>query len=395
MNTHTQYIFTTLLVVIAVFSSRESNAKEPKSLFTQEDWEMGPFKKLPQPVLRPDPNLKFYCPNSKKTIAWQDDRVYSPAVVVKDGKVWLLTRSESKPWKWPDLPYRTQSANRAKEGFTGRVGLAWSEDGRHFTQHPTPVLYPDNSDPMKKLEWPLGIWDARCVEDPDGTFYLYYNASIDHRKPFILGVATSKDLFTWKKHGNVFDKKHPGRSGMSGSVLWELVDGYRRVAKKIDGKYWMLFGHHDQVAVSDNLIDWEVYRDEKGNTRQVWSRKKGFSYHSGEPGTLRWTPKGIYFMLDGGNADHQGPNGDKSLEKSVWTIGQMLLDPNDITRVLKRAEKPFVYPQYDWEKEHGQHYCVMHDGLVYFKGQWLLYYGASDRNVGLAIYTPSRRKGAK
>jgi hypothetical protein len=152
VNTHAQYVFTTLLVMIAVFSSRESNAKEPKSLFTQEDWEMGPFEKLPQPVLRPDPNLKFHCPNSKKTIAWQDDRVYSPAVVVKDGKVWLLTRSESKPWKWPDLPYRTQSANRAKEGFTGRVGLAWSKDGRHFTQHPTPVLYPDNSDLLGRSE---------------------------------------------------------------------------------------------------------------------------------------------------------------------------------------------------------------------------------------------------
>ena len=91
-------------------------------------------------------------------------------------------------------------------------------------------------------------------------------------------------------------------------------------------------------------------------------------------------------MTNGGNGDG---NGDPALPKFAWTIGQMLVDREDPTRGLKRADKPFFHAEFKWEKEGQSSNCtVMHDGMVFFGGRWLLYYGGGDRHIGLAIYAP-------
>ena len=53
-----------------------------------EGWEMGPFVKHPEPVLRPNPESVFNCPIMGKGIRWEEMNTYNPAAVVKDGKVY-------------------------------------------------------------------------------------------------------------------------------------------------------------------------------------------------------------------------------------------------------------------------------------------------------------------
>ena len=43
-------------------------------------WAIGPFAKLPQPVLEPAPASTFECPVSGKVVRWESQDVYNPAI---------------------------------------------------------------------------------------------------------------------------------------------------------------------------------------------------------------------------------------------------------------------------------------------------------------------------
>ena len=98
----------------------------------------------------------------------------------------------------------------------------------------------------------------------------------------------------------------------------------------------------------------------------------------------------LLLMINGSNGD---PNmGDANLPPYAWSIGQTLIDKNDPTKLLKRADKPTINAVEKWEREGFSNNCtVMHDGMVYFKGQWMLYYGGGDKHIGLAIYDPKKK----
>jgi predicted GH43/DUF377 family glycosyl hydrolase len=72
----------------------------------------------------------------------------------------------------------------------------------------------------------------------------------------------------------------------------------------------------------------------------------------------------------------------------TWTLGQALIDRNDLTTVLKHPDQPFLYPELDWEKRGFTDFTTVANTVVPFKGRWLLYYGAADRHIGLAVFTP-------
>ena len=107
-----------------------------------KSWMLGPFSKADSinPILMPDMNSKFFCPERQSEVNWEAKDVFNPAAVVKDGKVYLLYRAEDKI---------------GKPAGTSRIGIAWSNDGVHFTKDTAPILYPEN-DFMKKYEWEGG-----------------------------------------------------------------------------------------------------------------------------------------------------------------------------------------------------------------------------------------------
>lgn len=316
---------------------------------TLEGWEMGPFVKQRSPILSPRRDSRFRCPILGKEVRWEEQNVYNPAAVVRDGKVYLFYRADDKN---PALRW----------GRTCRIGMAWSEDGIHFTRHPTPVLYPDD-DEWKKYEWEGGCEDLHIVEGENGTYYMNYttwNGGSD-----TVSVASSHDLLHWTKHGPAFRKvgKVGGRSGL---VVSRRI-GDRLVAAKIEGRYWMYYTHPCALAWSGNLIDWTP------TGTAVWPAG---GREAGAIALLR--DNGILLMTQGSHPT-----------LGAWVLRQTLVDRNDLTKVLEEQKKPFLYPEHPWEKEGMTGHTTVANALVPFKGRWLLYYGAADRYIGLATFTPA------
>ena len=333
----------TVAVPIFIPSSASGDAEK-------DGWDMGPFVKRKEPILQPTPDSRFQCPIRGKEVRWEEQNVYNPAAVVRNGKVYLLYRADDKS---PDLQW----------GRTCRIGLAYSEDGINFTRHAKPVLYPDN-DPWKEYEWEGGCEDLHIIEAQDGAYFMNYTTWSGKRDT--LSVATSRDLYHWTKHGPAFRKAAPEKIyGSRTGVVGSRLQGNRLIAAKINGKYWMYYTHPCALAWSDNLIDWTPAG------KSVW----GGSHEAGALALLR--EDGILLMF-------QGPH--SSL--GAWTLRQALIGRNDVTTVLKEQKQPFLYPEHDWEKKGFTGSTTVANGLVYFKGQWLLYYGAADRYIGLATFTP-------
>jgi predicted GH43/DUF377 family glycosyl hydrolase len=315
------------------------------------DWEMGPFVKRSSPVLSPTPDSTFRCPVLGKEVRWEEQNVYNPAAVVRDGKVFLF--------------YRADDRNPAlKWGRTCRIGMAWSADGVHFTRHPTPVLYPDNDD-WKPHEWEGGCEDLHIVEGENGLYCLNYTTWSGREDT--MSVATSRDLIHWTKHGPAFRKTAPEKvAGSRTGVVVSRREGDRLLATRIDGKYWMYYTHPCALAWSDNLIDWTPAG------KSVWP---GGGREAGAIALQR--EDGILLMTQGGHPS-----------LGAWTLRQTLLDWGDLTTVLKDQSEPFFYPEHNWEKEGFTGATTVANALVPFKGNWLLYYGAADRYIGLAVFDP-------
>jgi predicted GH43/DUF377 family glycosyl hydrolase len=361
---------TAIAAGLALFAAQTLAGKEDVP-----DWQMGPFVKCDQPVLSPTPESKFKCPILGTEVKFEEQNTYSPATVVREGKVYLFYRADTASWNWPPEKGRPWNA-----GPTCRLAMANSEDGRHFTRWPQPVLYPDD-DFLKQYEWPAGLWDPRLIEDEQGTYYLYYN-TWNGWNYYRLCVATSKDLIHWEKKGSVFGDA----SAISGCVVWRQM-GHRKVAARIQGKYWMYYDHNLLVATSDDLIKWTPIHK---SLRDKVDRAGHYDIGSAEPGTAMLTGERLLLMINGLNGD---PPGDRAFPTNMWSIGQMLVNPMDPARGSKWAPKPFIFPEHKWEKEGFTQNCtVMHDGMVYFQNKWLLYYGGGDKHIGLAIYDPRARR---
>ncbi len=76
-------------------------------------------------------------------------------------------------------------------------------------------------------------------------------------------------------------------------------------------------------------------------------------------------------------------------DRTVYATGWALFDKNDPTRVLARSEKPIFRVQKEWEKMGQVPNVVFVTGMVRNGNRWLLYYGAADKYVGLAV-APTR-----
>lgn len=154
------------------------------------NWTLGPFKRLENvnPIFSPG-DATFMCPLLGR-VEWEKLGIFNPATLVKDRMVFCL--------------YRAAGPAGFVTGVS-RIGLAWSDDGIHFGRFPVPVLYPDKG-PWREMELGTGLQDPRIVETESGDYVLTY-ALFDGTCCY-MAVATSTDLFHWKKHGLTFSGKY-------------------------------------------------------------------------------------------------------------------------------------------------------------------------------------------
>jgi predicted GH43/DUF377 family glycosyl hydrolase len=348
-------------------------------------WAIGPFirPETGNPVIEPDASIVFNCPMRKKPIRWESLHAFNPAAVAKDGKIFVLYRAED------------DTGPMIIGHHTSRIGLAESADGIKFNKQPLPVLYPDK-DNQAAGEWTGGCEDPRVVEGEDGLYVMTYTQW--NQKDWRLAIATSKDLVKWEKHGAAFAKALEGKYAAlkckSGAIVCKL-DGDRLKAVKINGKYWMYWGVGVvSLAYSDNLVDWTILENSKGDKIAVLKGRDGHFDSSmvegGPPAVL--TDKGVVVFYNGENLGQDGKvKGDPNLGARAYSGGQALFDSKDLTKLLGRTNTPFFKPELPYEKT-GQYVAgtTFIEGLVYAKGKWFLYYGCADSKVGVAIYDPAR-----
>lgn len=348
----------------------------------QKSWMIGPFTKQQNvnPCLQPKPTL-FKDPLLKKKVGWEEQDVFNPAAVIKDGKVYLLYRAEDTVKKYAG---------------TSRIGLAYSNDGLYFKTNKQPVLYP-KPDALLKFEAEGGVEDPRVVHDEKGTYYMTYTAYDGTTAR--LFVATSKDLKHWQKHGSVFKKAENGKYinywSKSGSIVCKVNDG-NMVAVKINGKYWMYWGESNiYAATSDNLIDWipiaetDPAKKQYDSLRNYEAFKIVFGPRHGkfdselvEPGPPAvLTNDGIVFIY---NSKNSPSFGDKSLPNGTYAAGQILLDKNNPLAVRDRCDNYFLKPDMPYEITGQVNNVCFLEGLVQFDNKWFLYYGTADSKIAVA-----------
>jgi predicted GH43/DUF377 family glycosyl hydrolase len=322
------------------------------------------------PCLKPSSVGKFVCPIRGDTVQWELKDVFNPAVIVKDGKIYMI--------------YRAEDTVGIHNG-TSRLGLAISEDGLHFERQPEPVFYPDN-DSMKIYEWEGGCEDPRVVETENGKYIMTYT-SYDG-KVARLCLASSDDLITWEKHGLVLGYgKFKDQWSKSGAII-SKQKGEKIIAHRINGKYWMYWGDKNMhAATSEDLISWVPILNKDGSLKVVFGPRKG-SWDSdlvepGPPPLL--TEFGILFIYNSRNVQAVGT---KDLPEHTYAAGQILMDKNDPLKVISRTENYFFKPEKDYEIT-GQvgNVCFL-EGLVPFQNKWFLYYGTADSKIAVAIYDP-------
>ena len=333
-------------------------------------WAFVPFTKVDgvNPVLGPGGGT-FVDPLRRAPVKWEEKDVFNPAIAVRNGKLYMLYRAQDKV---------------GRPAGTSRIGLAVSEDGYHFARRPAPVLYPA-ADAQKQLEWEGGCEDPRVVQDQRGIYYMTYTA-FDGRTARLM-VATSTDLVRWIKHGSAFADAYNGRYSRTWSKSGSIVSHYlggRIVAARINGKYWMYWGDRDiWAATSDDLIHWTPV--EMGSALKIVVAPRSEHWdsqlvESGPPAMI--TKAGILLIYNGMN---RRSGGDSSLPEGMYGGGQVLLDMNDPTKVLRRLDHTFIRPDKPYEIT-GQvvQVCFL-EGLADFKGRWLLYYGTADSRIAVAV----------
>ena len=344
---------------------------------TVTPWQIGPFTRPASgnPVITPRAESTFTDPILKAPAHWEALHTFNPAAIVRDGKIYVL--------------YRAEDDSGAMEigAHTSRLGLAESDDGIHFTRREAPVFYPAK-DSQQAREWPGGVEDPRIVEREDGTYVLTYTQW--NRKTHSVGIATSRDLTHWTKHGPAFLTAAGGKYAdlryKSAGIVTRLDAAKGRlIAAKIGGKYWMYWGEGAiRLATSADLIHWAPVEDAQGNPIELLQPRAGHFDSSfpetGPPPVL--TDAGIVVLYNGKNA---ADGGDPDLGPDAYAAGEALFDAKDPAHLLRQTDHPDLKPEMPYEKT-GQYVAgtTFAEGLVYFHDEWFLYYGCADSLVGVA-----------
>ena len=306
------------------------------------------FKEYAQnPILTPNPAHN-----------WESAYLYNPSAIVIDDKVWLL--------------YRAQN-----ESKTSSVGLAWSDDGYNFTRYDKPVL-----SPTEPYEMDGGCEDPRVVR-VNGTFYMTYTGYDGETARLCL--ATSRDLVSWKKYGPILPDVHDvvfkwqdpldtykPRKGWSksGAILDE---------RQPDGTYHMHFGDSMlYLANSTDLIHWNIPERQLPFAAKlnVWEQAL---MESGPPPIK--TRDEMWLKVYNGVGTGSG-----GFTPGQYSTGQMLVDPIGFPQgpPVARLETPLLQPHKKNELSGQVNNVIFTEGLVQFRGQWLMYFGQGDSDLGVA-----------
>ncbi len=314
------------------------------------------------PILSPDASL-----------SWEDEGVFNPGVVKEGDEVIML--------------YRALGEN---DNYISRLGLAKSKDGVTFERVSSEPVY----GPTEEFDkW--GTEDPRIVKIGDD-FYITYVALADPVKQngqFTPDLETStallrtKDFISFENLGLI----SPGHSDNKDIVLFP---------RKINGKYAMLHRPNrwhqtwcDHLNAIGQPPSWPCDLNELPLNPSIW-----VAYSDD---LINWTDHKVFLQ-----SSHQGdskigaglppietPEGwliiyhhvvfTETKDSFSYSIRAALFDLDDPTKIIGKLPHHILEPEMDYEKEKPSSIVFPTGGFV-INDTLHVYYGASDKYVGLA-----------
>src|SRR5680860_1549015 len=240
------------------------------------------------------------------------------------------------------LIYRGQGT----ENDISRLGYASSRDGVQFERREAPIFVPESPDEV------LGVEDPRLTM-LDGRVQMLYTAW----SPGSIQVAraSTTDFKTWERHSIAF----PGPDNKDAALFPRKINGRYCAFHRIPKSMW--------IAWSDDLDTW-------GDYQRIMDPRPGcyddLKLGAGGPPIetdLGWLV--IYHGVD---------------QNLVYCLGVALLDKDDPSQVLNRPKEPVLVPEEPWELIGDIPNVVFTCGTAELGDDYLIYYGGTDRVIGLA-----------
>ena len=289
-------------------------------------WAIGPFQRYGKnPLIRPSGS------------GWESRNTYNPGVLFDQGHFRMLYRAQGKP-------------------VTSREGYAESPDGVTFTCNPDPLL-----DAVEPFEQKYGLEDARFFKY-QGTYYIFYTGN----KPgggMALCEATSADGKDWKKLGVV----------EQGTKNGAPVCDPQGTPVKINGKFAMFLGNAKfGVCYSDDLVHWGpiTWINMKLPPDWVTPYEPCVAVTDYSPSR----PNDVLLFI-AGTLNGKG--------KWFYAISEVLFSKTDLTQKVEQLNDCIMKAREPYES--GQYKkCLWMNCIIQHNHQWMMYYGAGDRNVALA-----------
>ena len=137
------------------------------------------------------------------------------------------------------------------------------------------------------------------------------------------------------------------------------------------------------MATSEDLIHWNPVTHASGELVSVIGPREGmFDSDLVEPGPQAMIQNdGIILIY---NSRNNLSKGDSKLPDGNYAAGQVLLDLQNPSRVIKRSTMNFLTPDKPYEITGQVNNVCFAEGLVYYKSTWFLYYGTADSKIAVA-----------
>lgn len=227
---------------------------------------------------------------------------------------------------------------------------ARSRDGFHFEVDLVPVLSAE--DPLEAF----GVEDPRITRIGD-TYWVNYTAVSS--AGITTALASSKDLLNFERHGVIFSP--PNRD-------------VTLFPEQIRGRYWALHRPMPEdigspaiwLASSPDLLSWGGHRLVAAARPGKWDDLKigggAVPFPVQVRGKRAWLA--VYHGV--------------TASPLTYSLGALLLDGEDLGRVLGRSREPILFPEAPYERQGFFANVAFTCGLTHDGDRVRIYYGASD-----------------
>lgn len=280
--------------------------------------------------------------------AWESRATFNPAAIYEAGKVHIL--------------YRAMSQDN-----TSVLGYVQSEDGLHINERLTDPVYLPREDFEKKTKPYVnsGCEDPRLTKIEE-RIYMCYTAFDGTNPPRVALTSITVSYFLtkrwkWEKPQLI---SPPGVDDKDAFVF----------PKKIAGKY--LIFHRIGISIWVDKVEGLNFTQGRWLGGQILASPRKGKWDNvklGATGPAIETEKGWLLFYHG-----------VSGEGMKYSLGAMLLDLEDPTKILARTENPLLEPEMPYEKEGNVPNVVFPCGNVVIGKNLFIYYGGADKVIGVA-----------